>query len=144
MRWRLARTVRVMARAELTIYIVEDSPLVMDRFIEAIGDIPNARVVGRAAAVPEALEGVRSAQPRVLILDVHLRGDSGLRLLKQMRRAGVSRPEAVIVVTNHPSDDYRIASREYGADHFFDKGSEFAKVEALLRSLGEALPEITS
>lgn len=125
-----------MRHSELTIYIVEDSPAVMERLIEAVDDIPNARVVGRADAVGTALEGVRDARPRVLILDVQLRGGSGFRLLKQMRAAGVNRPEAVIVVTNYPTDDYRNASRECGADHFFDKASEFHKVRDVLMRLG--------
>ncbi|HWK74951.1 MAG TPA: response regulator [Povalibacter sp.] len=117
---------------ELTIYIVEDSPPVRERLVEAVGDIPNARIVGQAEAIPEALEGVRSSRPRVLILDIQLRGGSGIRLLKQMRAAGVSRPELVIVVTNYPTDDYRRASHECGADHFFDKASEFDKVRDVL------------
>ena len=121
-----------MGGTELTIYIVEDSPLVRDRLIEAVGDIPNSRVVGQAEAVPEALEGICHAQPRVLILDVQLRGGSGFRLLKQLRAARIDRPELVIIVTNYPSDDYRTASRDWGADHFFDKASEFDKVREVL------------
>jgi len=120
-----------MPRTELTIYIVEDSPAVMERLMEAVGDIPNAKVVGSADAVPAALEGMRRSQPRVLILDIQLRGGSGFQVLKHLR-ASNCRPESVIVVTNHPSDDYRIASRECGADHFFDKASEFHKVRDVL------------
>jgi DNA-binding NarL/FixJ family response regulator len=124
-----------MGRSELTIYIVEDSSAVRDRLIESVLDVPNVRVVGSADAVSEALEGVRAARPRVLILDVQLRGGSGFRLLKLMRAAGLSRPEAVIIVTNYPSEDYRNASRDCGADHFFDKGSEFHKVREVLLGL---------
>lgn len=112
---------------ELTIYIVEDSSPVRQRLVESMREIPNARVVGEAAAIAEALEGVRVSQPRVLIVDVQLRGGSGIRLLKQMQAAGIVRPELVIVVTNYPTDDYRKASHDY-ADHFFDKASEFDKV----------------
>jgi DNA-binding NarL/FixJ family response regulator len=126
-----------MAGSELTIYIVEDSPAVMERLIEAVGDIPNARVVGSADAVSAALEGMRQWQPRVLILDIHLRGGSGFQVLKQLR-ASTHRPEAVIVVTNHASDDYRIASRACGADHCFDKASEFHKVREILLQLDAA------
>jgi len=121
-----------MSRSELTIFIVEDSAAVKERLIETVAEIPNARVVGSADAVAAALEGMKSAQPRVLILDIQLRGGSGFRLLKQMRAAGLSRPEAIIIVTNYPSDDYRTASRECGADHFFDKASEFHKVREVL------------
>ena len=123
---------RALPQAELTIYIVEDSEAVKERLIESVEDIPNARVVGSADAVNDALEGMRALQPRVLILDIQLRGGSGFRLLKLMRAAGMMRPETIIVVTNYPSDDYRTASRECGADHFFDKASEFHKVREVL------------
>ena len=65
------------AGSELTIYIVEDSPAVMERLMEAVCDIPNAKVVGSADAVAAAIEGMRISQPRVLILDIQLRGGSG-------------------------------------------------------------------
>jgi DNA-binding response OmpR family regulator len=97
-----------------------------------VGDIPNAKVVGSADAVAAALEGVCACRPRVLILDVQLRDGSGFRLLKQMRAGGLSRPEAVIIVTDYPTDDYRNASRECGADHFFHKATEFHKVRDVL------------
>ena len=125
-------SLRALVRAELTIYIVEDSEAVKERLIESVEDIPHARVVGSADAVNDALEGMRALQPRVLILDIQLRGSSGFRLLKLMRAAGMNRPETIIVVTNYPSDDYRTASRECGADHFFDKASEFHKVREVL------------
>ena len=123
---------RALAQTELTIYIVEDSAAVKERLIESVEDIPHARVVGSADGVNDALEGMRALQPRVLILDIQLRGGSGFRLLKLMRAAGMTRPETIIVVTNYPSDDYRTASRECGADHFFDKASEFHKVREVL------------
>ncbi|HEU4654338.1 MAG TPA: response regulator [Steroidobacteraceae bacterium] len=123
-----------MARRELTVYIVEDSPAVLERLEEAVSDIPHARVVGRADAVPDAFEGVKSFAPRVLILDIQLRGGSGFKLLKLMRAAGLT-PEVVIIVTNHPSADYRAASRECGVEHFFDKASEFEKVKEVLLTM---------
>jgi DNA-binding NarL/FixJ family response regulator len=123
---------RALGQADLTIYIVEDSEAVKERLIESVEDIPHARVVGSADAVNDALEALRALQPRVLILDIQLRGGSGFRLLKLMRAAGMTRPETIIVVTNYPSDDYRTASRECGADHFFDKASEFHKVREVL------------
>jgi DNA-binding NarL/FixJ family response regulator len=123
---------------ELTVYIVDDSPLVRERLIETIAEVPNARVVGEAIALREALEGVRTVRPRVLILDIQLQQGSGLLLLKQIRAARTFRPELVIIVTNYPTDAYRQASRECGADHFFDKASEFDRVRDVLIELGNA------
>ena len=124
------------SKDELTIYIVEDSAPIRDRLIESVGELPNARVVGVAAAVPEALKGVRLAEPRVLILDMQLHGGSAIHLLRQMKATGVRRPELIIVVTNYPTDDYRQASRDSGADHFFNKVSEFDKVREVLLEHG--------
>lgn len=121
-----------MPATELTVYIVEDSFPVRERLIEAVADVPNARVVGQAEAISEALEGVQQVQPRVLIVDVQLRRGSGIRLLKQLRATGTGLPELVIVVTNYPTDDYRKASQDCGANHFFDKASEFDKVRDVL------------
>ena len=123
---------------DLTIFIVDDSPLVRERLIESFADIPNARVVGEAGALEEALEGVRAIRPRVLILDVQLRKGSGLLLLKQIRAARAFRPETVIIVTNYPTEAYRQASEECGADHFFDKASEFDRVREVLIQLNSA------
>jgi CheY-like chemotaxis protein len=88
-------SLRALGRAELTIYIVEDSAAVKERLIESVEDIPHARVVGSADAVNDALEGMRALQPRVLILDIQLRGGSGFRLLKLMRAAGMTRQRDV-------------------------------------------------
>jgi DNA-binding NarL/FixJ family response regulator len=134
-----------LAQGELTVYIVEDSAPVRERLIETVREIPDTRVVGQAAEVPDALEGVRASRPRVLIVDIQLRGGSGIRLLKQLRAAGMPRPELVIVVTNYPTDDYRQASHDCGADHFFDKASEFDKVRDVLmghRRRGDLAPNV--
>lgn len=125
-----------MQATELTVYIVEDSFPVRERLIEAVADVPNARVVGQADAITEALEGVQQVQPRVLIVDVQLRRGSGIRLLKKLRATGTALPELVIVVTNYPTDDYRKASQDCGANHFFDKASEFDKVRDVLLQHG--------
>ena len=125
-----------MPATELTVYIVEDSFPVRERLIEAVADVPNARVVGQADAVSEALAGVQLARPRCLIVDVQLRRGSGIRLLKQLRATNQGLPELVIVVTNYPTDDYRKASVDCGANHFFNKAAEFDKVRDVLLSYG--------
>lgn len=123
---------------DLTIYIVDDSPAVRERLVELVADLPNVRVVGEAGAIDEALEGVSAIRPRVLILDMQLRKGSGLLLLKQMRASRLFRPETVIIVTNYPTEAYRQASEECGADHFFDKTSEFERVRDVLIQLNSA------
>jgi len=121
--------------ASITIYIVEDSPLVLERLMEAIAEIPNARVVGWADSIADAFEGIQVQCPRVLLLDVQLRDGSGFALLKKLKAAGIVRPERVIVITNNPTEDYRHVSAAQGVDFFFDKKSEFERVRDVLIAL---------
>ena len=44
-------------------------------------------------------------------------------------------PPTIIVLTNYAFPEFEAACRDRGADHFFDKSSEFGDVKALLRSL---------
>lgn len=122
-----------MMDPELTVYIVEDSPAVMQRLLETVQDIPNARVVGKADTARLALDGVRHARPRVLILDLHLRVGHGFQVLRELGEQ--LRPDTVIVVTNYSSHEYRQASQTWGADHFFDKAQDFNQVRELLLTI---------
>ena len=117
-----------------TVFVVDDEGSVregLDSFLRAAGF--------HVQLFCSASEFLLAWQPDnfgCLILDVQLRGGSGFRLLKQMRAARIDRPELVIVVTNYPSEDYRNASHACGADHFFDKASEFDKVREVLIGWG--------
>ena len=127
------------AREELTVYIIEDSAMVRERLVEAIDEIPQARIVGHAETAAEALSALSNIRPCVLIVDVQLREGSGFSVLKSMRARNIEWPPLVIVVTNHPRADYREISLKFGADYFLDKAAEFDQLrEAMLRMLPAA------
>jgi DNA-binding NarL/FixJ family response regulator len=116
------------------VFIVEDSESVRERLARMLGDMEGVNVVGEAETPGEALEGILRTRPDSVLLDLHLLGGSGLDVL---RRAHPQTPGTVfIVLTNHPDAQYRRACMAAGADYFFDKSSEIAKVREVIAGLG--------
>ena len=122
------------AEAQMDVYIVEDSASIRERLVDMLGDIEGVTVVGQADTPRAALEGILSTRPDSVVLDIQLIGGSGLDVL---REAHPRVPATVfIVLTNHPSPQYRRICMEAGAAYFFDKNSEFTKVREVLAGLG--------
>ncbi len=108
------------------VFIVEDSVPVRARLVEQLYQIPGVKVVGEAATPADAVAGILKTRPDYVVLDFQLEGGTGVDVLRALRRQV---PNSVfIVLTNHPQAQFRRICREAGADAFFDKSSEFAKV----------------
>ena len=122
----------------LTIYIVDDSKMMRDRLTESVVDISGVEIVGKSGDAFEALDSIRKLQPDVVILDIRLRGMSGIDVLKDMKRE----PQApiVIMITNYPYHQYRQACMTAGADYFFSKIDEFEMIGQVLRRIAHGEP----
>ena len=82
----------------------------------------------RPPKVVKALDDVQQSQPDVIILDWRLPGGSGPVVLHTVKQ-GENAPLA-FVLTQYTQAAYR--DLEAGADHFFDKASEFDRVLEVL------------
>jgi len=70
--------------------------------------------------------------PDTVILDIRMPGKSGIQLLREIKS---EHPEiTAIMLTNYDYPQYRKESLQAGADHFFNKTREFAKIVDLLRA----------
>jgi two-component system response regulator DevR len=112
------------------VFIAEDAPAVRARLAKLAQEVDGTVLVGEAETAEAAIEGILRTQPDCAILDFHLRGGTGLQVLRQIRAAGCEC--LVIVLTNYPEAAYRAACMAAGAGWFFDKSSEFGKVQAAL------------
>ena len=65
------------------VYLVDDHAMVRTGVRAELGD--DVEVVGEAADVPAAVEGIRATVPDVVLLDVHLPGGGGRAVLEQVR-----------------------------------------------------------
>src|SRR5579864_4955087 len=87
------------------VFVAEDAASVRTRLVELIEGVAATCVVGEAATPEAAIEGILQTRPDCVVLDLHLRGGTGLEVLKQMRARRVE--SVVIVLTNHPESAYR-------------------------------------
>ncbi len=86
-----------------------------------------------AESVATAIAAIEHHEPDALVLDLHLIGGTGLDVLRAIKP---SRPHLqVVVLTSFASDQYRMACARAGANHVFDKLTEFDQLVELVRRL---------
>ena len=114
----------------LSLYVVEDHPVVREglrMLLEAAGDL---RVVGAAARASAALDPLRRAPPDVVLLDLDLGDEDGLEWLPRILEAA---PAArVLVLTGMREGGRDDAALALGARGFVRKD---AQAEELLRAV---------
>ena len=122
----------------ITVFIVDDSAVVRDRLAQMISELPGVTVVGHADIAFEAIQEIRRLRPDCVVLDISMPGGSGMYVLETVKREN---PElTVIMLTNFAHDQYRQKCLQLGADHFFDKTTEFEKVLDILGQTDDRTP----
>ena len=104
------------------ILIIDDHPLMRRGIRQLIELDAGFKVVGEAS---NGLEGIRLAQrlePDLIILDLNMKGLSGLETLQQLRQKGVTARIAILTVSDAKSDIFAVV--EAGADGYLLKDSE--------------------
>ena len=117
---------RPLQSPDLRIYLVEDSPVVLERLQAMVGTIEGARSVGHASRATEAIEGILAEHPDLVVLDLKLAEGSGFDVLRAVR--GAAPDVDVYMLTNFASEPYRRLAERLGARDFFDKTTEFERV----------------
>ncbi len=116
-----------------TVMIVDDHPL-MRRGIRQLLELdPTFRVVAEASNGGEAIALVNPVQPDVILLDLNMKGLSGLDTLKALRNEGVESRIIVLTVSDARNDVYALI--DAGADGYLLKDSE---PEMLLQLIHQA------
>ncbi|HEY0822028.1 MAG TPA: response regulator transcription factor [Rhizobacter sp.] len=108
----------------LKTYIVEDSPVIRESLVALLEESVPVEVVGTAEDELTALDwiGQRPQACDLVIVDIYLKGGSGLGVLKA--GAGVYKPAKWVVFSNHATPEMRNRCLELGADCVFDKSNE--------------------
>ena len=121
-----------MNRNNWTAIIVEDHPIVRQG-LRTLLERQGCQVVAETGDGLEALQLIETHQPRLLLLDLSLKGLNGLAVLRQARRR--ARSMRVLVLSMYDDDVYVVEALRSGAMAYVLKGSP---VEELVRAL-EAL-----
>ena len=90
------------------------------------------RVVGEAADCASALEAVRSLEPELALVDIHLPDGNGVELSSRFRE--LDTPPAVVLISSRDSSEIESCVAECGARGFVAK-SELSRdsIEERLR-----------
>jgi DNA-binding NarL/FixJ family response regulator len=119
----------------LRVFIVEDSPAVRDRLIDFLEDPGRVEMIGYAETQADAVRQLISERVDVAIVDLNLKQGTGLGVIETVRALHPSPQPVIVVLTNYAVPAFEAAARAVGADHFFDKSSEFGRVKVLLESM---------
>jgi DNA-binding NarL/FixJ family response regulator len=119
----------VDAEIPLLIYVIEDSPVIRENLIATLEEMLPVDVVGAADTEGAATTWLHddANDCDLVIVDIFLRGGSGLGVLKSL--ADTRKRRKVVVLSNYATPDMRRRCLELGADRVFDKSSD---IDALL------------
>jgi DNA-binding NarL/FixJ family response regulator len=117
---------------DLVVALVEDSILMRAHVAASLSDVKGVGPIWQAHDVPSALRLLGTLKPDVLILDIELPGQSGLDLLKVVRKEDTV---VIIMLTIHDHPKMRQRAADLGVNYFFSKLSEFDRVADVCREL---------
>jgi DNA-binding NarL/FixJ family response regulator len=124
-----------IAGGEMKIFIVEDSPAVLERLADMIGEIEGMELVGDAGTYDAAVSGIMSARPDVAVLDIKLADDRGTGIDVLVRVRQHLPNIKAIVLSNYATPQHVKASADAGAQYFLDKSADFERLGEILQQM---------
>jgi DNA-binding NarL/FixJ family response regulator len=127
---------------EIRVLIVDDHAILRAGVREMLSDEDDLRVVAEAGSAEEALQTLRNGTAvDVVVLDITLPGQSGIDLLKQLRR---DRPElAILVLSMHPERSFAVRLMRAGANGYVPKMIVPEELVKAVRAVGTGRRYIT-
>jgi two-component system, OmpR family, response regulator len=108
---------------------------VRDRLTDFLAIPGLVEIVGHAETEADAVRQLAAHPVDVAIVDLSLRQGSGLGVIETVRARRPDPPPTIVVLTNYASVQFEVACRARGADHFYDKVTQFGAIRTLLQSM---------
>lgn len=115
----------------ISVFIVDDEELARERLKRLIESFPEYRVVGEAENGDQALKGIPTCSPDIILLDIRMPGTDGLTVAQNI--TSMPQPPAIIFCTAY--DDYAISAFKYNAIGYLLKP---VRKEELLNALNSS------
>ena len=119
--------------AHSRIMIVDDHPIFRKGLAQLIGEESDMEVCGEAEDVPEAKKLFERLKPDMVIVDLSLKGASGLELIKYIHDLTPGRP--VLVISMHDEQVYAERALKAGARGYIMKQEMTGKVVTAIRQV---------
>jgi DNA-binding NarL/FixJ family response regulator len=117
----------------IRILVVDDHPLFRHGLVQLLNSEQSFSVVGEASSAPEALSLIRQMNPTMVIVDLGLKGPSGLELTKSLRAEFPKMP--VLILSMHDEPTYAVRSLRAGANGYVTKEEALSSVLVAVREV---------
>jgi DNA-binding NarL/FixJ family response regulator len=113
------------------ILLVEDHPMFREHLGQLINRELGMSVCGEADNIRDAMRLVHETRPDIAIVDITLRGSSGLELIKDIKAQGLE--VNVLVLSMHDEELYAERALRAGAKGYITKNEASAEVARAIR-----------
>jgi DNA-binding NarL/FixJ family response regulator len=120
-----------MTEQKKRVVIVDDHPLFRDRLTQLINHELDMEVCGESETAEQAIQLIRRVTPDLAIVDITLKGSSGLELIKGIRALSIGIP--VLVLSMHEESLYAERALRAGATGYITKNQGAEEVLAAIR-----------
>lgn len=112
------------------VLLVDDHQAFLECATQFLHTLPRIEVVGKATSGEEALELVTALRPDLVLMDIQMRGMTGLAATARIKR--LSDAPKVVVLTMHTLSEFRLLAEKANADGFLQKIDLVAGLPPLL------------
>jgi DNA-binding NarL/FixJ family response regulator len=122
-----------MSDQKKKVLVVEDHPMFRERLAALLDGEPDLELAGEADTVEDSLRLIREVSPDLLLVDVTLKGSSGLALIKALKAAGSGIP--ILVLSMHDESIYAERAIRAGARGYITKHRAAGDVLRAIRTV---------
>jgi DNA-binding NarL/FixJ family response regulator len=120
----------------MRVLLIDDADAVRSRLADALGEIAGLEVSSCAPRAGGIIERILEWKPDVVVMDICMPGGT-LDLVRSVKSG--RQPPVVIALSSSSSIQYRAACHQAGAEYFFDKVRDQAR---LLEAVAELQKEL--
>jgi DNA-binding NarL/FixJ family response regulator len=125
--------VKPKGKTKARVVVVDDHPIVRRGLVQMINNEGDLEVCGEAETIVEALKVMAAAKPDVAIVDLYLKGASGLELLKDVKVRYPKMP--VLVLSMYDESIYAERALRAGARGYMMKEEATERVLVAIRRI---------
>jgi DNA-binding NarL/FixJ family response regulator len=114
-----------------SILVVDDSDIFRNRLVSLLNESALDATILPASDSRTAYILFQGKKPEIAILDIHIPGDNGIKVLEWIRTQDSK--VMVIMLTSYPAEQYKKRCQSLGADAFLEKSDDMVKVVELCK-----------
>lgn len=118
---------------KISVLIIEDHRMFREQLAHLINKADDMEICGQADNIRDGLALIKQTQPSIAIIDITLRGSSGLELLKDLRAHRIALP--TLVLSMHDESLYAERALRAGAKGYVTKHEASAAVLKAIRQI---------